>query len=268
MTGPLGGAGAAFRRESVRASSASAGRGKGARRARACHARHLGRPRRRRRHTLRDVRAAALVIDLEHVPLADGARDRRPRFRRGLRAARRGRATRAGSRSSAAVRKVKAWPSLLSGEPVRARRLAALPLARARMRAGRAPISVAFARRPRTESRSGSRARRSVRRQRVLVDVQLGELDAAAGFGLQLLEDRLDALHGPHHGAQKSSTTGVSASQDVLLKSGVGDLEHGFRVAATGARRALRAGGPAPSRSPRRLLPSTSSTLRPHGRRR
>ena len=60
-------------REDVRASSASAGRGEGARRARtrACSTSRTGSP--STPDTSRGARAAASSIDLEHVPLADGA---------------------------------------------------------------------------------------------------------------------------------------------------------------------------------------------------
>ena len=52
------------------------------------------------------------------------------------------------------------------------------------------------------------------------------KLDALAVLGRELGEDRLDRRHGPHQGAQKSTTTGLSACSTSRLERLVGDLAH------------------------------------------
>ena len=42
----------------------------------------------------------------------------------------------------------------------------------------------------------------------MLVDVHLDQRDLAAGIGDSLLQRGASCLHGPHHGAQKSTRTG------------------------------------------------------------
>ena len=89
VTGPLGAAGAAFREQRYVRPPIRLDEGTRAGRDRARDARHLRRARRDAGH-IAARSGCRLVIDLERVPLADGRDDRRPRLRRGLRAARGG----------------------------------------------------------------------------------------------------------------------------------------------------------------------------------
>ena len=90
VTGPLGAAGAAFRRRPTSRPPLRLDEGRALAAARPRDARRLGRPGGRRGpHRRRS--GVRCVIDLERVPLAAGADARRRQLRRGLRAARRGR---------------------------------------------------------------------------------------------------------------------------------------------------------------------------------
>ena len=108
VTGPLGAAGAAFREQRYVRPPLRLGEGSTLAAHRPRDARPLGRARRRRRPHRRALGLPRSSIDLERVPLADGRDHRRPRLRRGLRAARRGPGRRAASPRSAAARRARA----------------------------------------------------------------------------------------------------------------------------------------------------------------
>ena len=94
VTGPLGAAGAAFRRGAYARPPLRLEEGRGLARARPRDARPLGRDRARRRRTSPRAPRCRVVIDLDRVPLAPGAEPEDLGVRRGLRAARGGRGSR------------------------------------------------------------------------------------------------------------------------------------------------------------------------------
>src|SRR5205085_10332062 len=85
------------------------------------------------------------------------------------------------------------------------------------------------------------------RRGRVLVDVQLRELDAARVLLGELLHDRMDSSARSAPRGPEVDDDRRRRAEDVLLERRVGDVLHGVIVVRHVA---LRAGAPAPSRSP------------------
>ena len=78
------------------------------------------------------------------------------------------------------------------------------------------------------------------RHLRVLVDVDLDQLDAVAGLVDDLLQDGPSVRHGPHHGAHRSTTTGdlSGALEHGGLEGGVGDVHQAITGTANARSRA------------------------------
>ena len=73
-----------------------------------------------------------------------------------------------------------------------------------------------------------SSARRMPGNARLLVDVHLGDLEAAVVLGGDLVEHRCDCPHSGHHGAQKSISTGIPRVRAPLSRTESAVIVTGF----------------------------------------
>ena len=105
------------------------------------------------------------------------------------------------------------------------------------------------ARRRRRGSPSGSTARRSARRRRGSSSMSSITNSSSSVSPASSSSALVTALHGPHHGAQKSTTTGRSARRTSCSK--LASVTSRIEIQATDGPRGHGAAAAAPSRSPR-----------------